>query len=162
MLQDKDDAATGGRRAGAGGFSLIELMVVVAVIGILVGIAWPSYTNYVKRANRSQAQQLMLEIANREQQYIIDARAFASIIGSGTGGLNIGSKDGWTCATTCTNGKYTVTVAADNTAAPPTFAITADPGTGVQASDGCLALNSINTKTRKTGACPGSGADLGW
>ena len=157
MLQDKDDAATGGRRAGAGGFSLIELMVVVVVIGILAGIAWPSYLNYVKRANRSQAEQLMLEIANREQQYIIDARQFTATIGAT--GLNIGNKDNWTCTATCTNGKYTVSVVVNNTAAPPTYTITADPGTGVQQSDGVLTMDSTNVKARKVG---GTGSDLGW
>lgn len=158
MFHDAMLAAIGQRRTRAGGFSLIELMVVVAVIGILVGIAWPSYLNYVKRANRSQAQQLMLEIANREQQYIIDARAYTNTIGAT--GLNIGNKDGWTCTATCTNGKYTVSVAKDTpTATPPSFTVTADPGTGVQQSDGVLTLDSTNAKTRKVG---GTGSDLGW
>lgn len=157
MLHDTMLAAIGQRRTRAGGFSLIELMVVVAVIGILVGIAWPSYLSYVKRANRSQAQQLMLEITNREQQYIVDARQFTATIGSG--GLNIGNKDGWTCTATCTNGKYTVSVTVDNAAAPPTYTITADPGSGVQQSDGVLTLDGTNAKTRKVG---GTGSDLGW
>jgi type IV pilus assembly protein PilE len=157
MLDDSEVVTTVKSREGASGFTLIELMVVVAVIGILAGVAWPSYLNYVKRGNRSQAEQLMLEIANREQQYIVDARQFTATIGST--GLNIGNKDNWTCTATCTNGKYTVSVAVDNTAAPPTYTITADPGTGVQQSDGVLTLDSTNLKTRKVG---GTGPDLGW
>jgi len=157
MLDDNEVAAVVKSRDSAGGFTLIELMVVVVVIGVLGAIAWPSYLNYVKRGNRSQAEQLMLEIANREQQYIVDARLFTATIGSA--GLNIGNKDNWTCTTTCTNGKYTVTVVVDNAAAPPIYTITADPGTGVQQSDGVLTLDSTNAKTRKVG---GVGSDLGW
>ena len=67
-------------------------MVVVAVIGILSAVAWPSYKQYVQRGNRPAAQQLMLEIASREQQYLLDARQYTATIGSG--GLNIGNVRG--------------------------------------------------------------------
>ena len=60
------------------GFTLIELMIAVAVVGILAGIAWPSYKYYVMRANRSAAQQFMLDIANREEQFMLDARSYAT------------------------------------------------------------------------------------
>ncbi|BCB26373.1 type IV pilin [Sulfurimicrobium lacus] len=45
------------------GFSLLELMIVVAVIGILSAIAYPSYQSYTKRAQRSQARSVLLEDA---------------------------------------------------------------------------------------------------
>ena len=56
------------------GFSLIELMVVVAIITILAVIAYPSYTQYLIRANRSAAQAEMLDIANRQQQFLLTNR----------------------------------------------------------------------------------------
>lgn len=44
------------------GFTLIELMIVVAVIGILASIAYPSYEDYIRRARRVDAQGIMMDI----------------------------------------------------------------------------------------------------
>lgn len=52
---------------GRKGFSLVELMIVVAVVAILVALALPSYTRYVLKANRGEAQQLLLNWANNQE-----------------------------------------------------------------------------------------------
>lgn len=51
------------RRGGLRGFTLIELMIVLIVLGVLVGVAIPSYRDYVVRANRSEARAALLELS---------------------------------------------------------------------------------------------------
>jgi type IV pilus assembly protein PilE len=52
------------------GFTLIELMVVVAVIAILAGIAYPSYTRYIVDARRTQAQGILLQVASLQEKFL--------------------------------------------------------------------------------------------
>ncbi len=59
------------------GFTLVEIMTVVVIIGILVAIAWPSYQSQLRKGRRANAQTYMSDIANKQQQYILDARAYA-------------------------------------------------------------------------------------
>jgi type IV pilus assembly protein PilE len=124
------------------GFTLIELMIVVAVIALIAMVAIPSYNSQTQKARRSDAQQLMMDIANKQQQYLLDARQFTT----SPAALNI-TKDGWTCtAANCANSFYTVTIAANNAATPPTFTITAT-ATGNQVSDGNMTLNNLGART---------------
>lgn len=125
------------------GFTLIELMVVVAVIAILVAVGLPSYQSYIIRANRSAAQQFMLGIASRQEQYLLDARTYTATLGAG--GLGLTPSD-WDCtsnAAQCTNSRYTITVAVPTAT---TYTITAT-ATGAQVSDGNLMLDNLGTKT---------------
>lgn len=118
------------------GFTLIELMVTVAIVGTLAAIAYPSYTSYLIKANRSAAQAQMLDIANRQQQFLLANRAYAS-----TNTLN---SSGYTLPSTLT-GKYTHAIVV-GTGTVPSFTITFTP-TGSQARDGDLTLNSDLVKT---------------
>jgi type IV pilus assembly protein PilE len=62
------------------GFTLIEVMIVIVVVAILMAVAIPSYREYVLRSHRSSAQAFMSTVANRQAQYLLDARAYAGSI----------------------------------------------------------------------------------
>ena len=60
------------------GFTLIELAVVVAIIGILASIAYPNYTEYVRRGHRADAQSILMDISQRQRQYFTYSRSYAA------------------------------------------------------------------------------------
>ncbi|MFS2124360.1 type IV pilin protein [Pseudomonas sp. Pseusp97] len=118
------------------GFTLIELMVVVAIVAILAAIAYPSYQQYVIRGKRSAAQAQMMDIANRQQQYLLANRSYATKTQLESGGYSLPSE-------VSGNYGYSITVGSGT---PPTFTITFTPS-GAQASDGNLTLSSDGSKT---------------
>jgi type IV pilus assembly protein PilE len=127
------------------GFTLIEVIVTVAIVGILASIALPSYQQYVVRSNRSAVQQFMLDIANRQEQFMLDVRSYTTTVGAG--GLNMPTPPEVT-------GKYTLAVTlpgvlcAGQALTPPGYCINATPVVGgMQATDGNLTLDSLGRKT---------------
>lgn len=126
------------------GFTLIELMIVVTIVGIIAAIAYPSYQNQVRKARRSEAQQLLLGASSREEQFILDRREYTDDFAE----MKFAS-DGWDCTATttkCVNNYYEVTIDVDNAATPPTYDITAE-AQGDQVSDGNLSYDSTGTKS---------------
>lgn len=123
------------------GFTLIELMITVAVIGILAAVAFPSYTQYIIRANRSAAQAQMMDIANRQQQFLLANRAYASKTTLEASGYAPPSS---------VSAKYNYAIVLNTDLTPPTtvpsFTITFTP-TGTQAADVVLKLTSEGEKT---------------
>lgn len=71
-------------RSRAGGFTLIELMVTVAIVAMLAAAAMFSYQNAQRKNNRAAAEALLASIAQQEQQYFIDNRAYALVGGTVT------------------------------------------------------------------------------
>ena len=67
------------RLASIRGFTLIELMIVVAIVGILAAIAYPSYQDYVRRAARADAQADMLELAQWMERRFTTANSYAFV-----------------------------------------------------------------------------------
>lgn len=130
------------KRRSVAGFTLIELMIVVAVIGILAAIAMPSYRDYVRRGNRAEAQAALMDLAQREQQYFLDARSYANSLTA----LNATVSD----SVTRNYGAPSFSVVAGT---PPTFSISFTP-TGDQANDACgtLGIDNAGNKTASSGS----------
>jgi type IV pilus assembly protein PilE len=66
------------RRRAHGGFTLIELMITVAIIGILLRIAFPVYTNSVKKTRRVDAKTALLDLAQREERYLATTNSYTN------------------------------------------------------------------------------------
>jgi type IV pilus assembly protein PilE len=66
------------RRARASGFTLIEIMIVVAIVGILAAIAYPSYSDYVQRSRIMDATSGLNDVRTRMEQYFQDNRTYAN------------------------------------------------------------------------------------
>ena len=116
------------------GFTLIELMIVVAVIGVLAAIAYPSYQNYVKRTKRTE---MMTEMQNEAGR--IEARKLAE------GTYDNIDKSNVSFPADHPNYTYSVARQAND------WVITATPiSNGVMQGDGVLELRSNGIKCRDT------------
>ena len=130
------------------GFSLIELMIVIVIIGVLLSISVPAYNNYVQEARRADAHAALLDIAAREERFVAQNNTYTTDISSAAG-LNL---DRNTSAEEFYN--MTVTPCAGGTIAT-CYVITAT-GVGSQAQDdGCTTItyDSAGTKSGATANC---------
>ena len=114
------------------GFTLIELMIVVVVVGILAAIAFPSYARYVEQARRADAKSALLDAAQRLERCYTQRNHYANCLT-----FPIDSPDGF----------YTVTVSPAITDTSPTFTLTATPQ-GVQDGSPCGAFTLTNNGAR--------------
>ena len=118
------------------GFTLIELMITVAIVGVLAAVAYPSYTRFIIKGNRAAAMAQMMDIANRQQQFLLANRAYATKAELTTSGYALPSE---------VSSKYSYDIAVGTSSLPAhTITFTA---TGSQSSDGVLTLNSSGNKT---------------
>ncbi len=131
----------------ARGFTLIEIVITVAIVGILVAIAVPSYQGQLRKGRRAEAQAFITQVSQKEAQYLLDARTYA--VGA-TALADLGL-----VSPTSVSNHYAVTVAAGATT--PSFTITAAATSSVQTPDGNLTLTHTGAKTRMVG-----GTDKGW
>ncbi len=133
------------------GFTLIELMIVVAIVGILAMVAYPSYESYLVRARRAEAKATMLDLSQLEERFYSNSYqyAFFDVPGGATS-----PPTGWKnyAGSSVDSRKYNISVSVPSGGTSSTYVITAAPASGF--SDpvcGTLTLNSSGTKSSSIG-----------
>lgn len=143
------------------GFTLIEIMIVVAIIGVLAAIAYPSYQGYAERTNRADMMSEMQQIASRVESNKINYKRYDRVPLSSIFLINPAT-DGSISFPSSGTALYTVTIGtgipgesswntSTNTLGGPDWTIRAIPISGQRmASDGTLTLSSAGQKCRGT------------
>lgn len=134
------------------GFNLVELMIGVAVVGIIAAVAIPSYTSQTMEARRAEGTEMLLSVASSLQNYFSDRQRYTvNFTGAPPAGLGLDAYP----VPSVNNGYYSITIT--NPAGCPItscFELVATPvAGGPQVSDGVLTLRSTGAKTR--GGNPG-------
>ncbi len=117
------------------GFTLMEVMIVVVVIGILAAIAFPSYQEHMRKGRRAAAQSHLMDVAQRQQQYLLDARSYAPDLTV----LNVATPP-------AVLSYYNAPLISTPVGTRPTFTVTIAPK-GPQTPDGDLSIDSAGLKT---------------
>jgi type IV pilus assembly protein PilE len=141
-MDTRHDSRVSPARKSRKGFSLMELMITLAVVAVLLALAYPSYARYVRKANRGEAQQLLLNWANNQEIWRSNNPTYADDVASPNG------------IPVPVHGLYTFSLGAPN---PPTASeyLLVATAQGDQAKDGvasegqCATLN-INQTGNKT------------
>ncbi|MEW6332268.1 MAG: type IV pilin protein [Pseudomonadota bacterium] len=143
------------------GFTLIEVMIVVVIIGVLVSIAYPSYQRHMIQTRRSDAQAALLQIANQQERFFTECNYYATTLtGNRACGASAGNGVLNYAAATSPDGHYALTLVqgvllADGTTSASCstwacgFSAVANPNSGAsgrQAGDGRFMINSLGQK----------------
>ena len=115
-------------------------MIVVVIVAILAAIALPSYLGQMRRSTRAEAQTYLTDLASRQQQFLVDRRAYAASIAA----LGVTAQASLT-------GKFDFTIAAAN-GPPATFTLTAT-ALGAQLQDQCPVLSINQAGDRLPATC---------
>lgn len=126
------------------GFTLVELMIAVAIMGILTAIVYPSYSDFVLRGDRAEAQRELVRLANLQEQFFVDTRSYTGVL------TNLGTN---TDPHITDTGNYSIssTVPADGL----TFILTATAQGKQSADTSCqnFFINEVGTLTATSTHC---------
>jgi type IV pilus assembly protein PilE len=132
------------------GFTLLEVMIVCVIVGILAAIVLPSYQAQLRKSRRASAQSHLMDIASRQQQYLLDNRQYASTL-SALGMTTPNDVLQYYTISACDTSATPVACVPSGT--PPVFVVTATP-IGAQAQDlsgSALSIDSTGAKLPTTG-----------
>ena len=130
--------------ARARGFTLIEVIIAMAIVAILVAVALPTYRDHMRKSRRAETQAYLMAVASRQQQFLLDTRAYAPSLA--TVGL---------AAPANVSAAYDVVVVAV-AGPPPTFTLTATPKAStdqVHERCGTLGIDQSGAKTAAVATC---------
>ncbi len=123
------------------GFTLIELMIVVAIIGILVAIAVPSYKSYVIKSGRSDAKAGLTELAGRQERFYWQQDTYTTSFGD----LKISSVS--------EKGYYNFSIASTDLLSGFVLTATADAGKSQADDTGCTVMTLSSTGVKTPNSC---------
>ena len=108
------------------GVTLMELLIVVAIVSIISAVAYPSYTQFVTRSKRTAGTGMLLQIADRQQQFFMDNKRYAASLTSlGYADDSIMVNDEGQVVTTASDDRvYNIQISASNIV---TYELTATP-----------------------------------
>lgn len=137
-------------------FTLVELMVTVAIVGILASIALPSYQEHVKKSRRADAEGALMGLANAMERHFTESNSYCDAGGTdganscGAAGTNDTGSPSIYHSQSPTSGSaaYSLTISA---VTANTYALSATP-TGAQANDKCGTLTLTNTGVKGVSA----------
>jgi type IV pilus assembly protein PilE len=133
------------------GFSLIEVLIVVAIVGILASIAYPSFSEQTRKSKRADAKETLMRLAVAQEKYFIQKGSYTTDISSGLKNSSTESSEK----------NYTLTAQAGPTGSIATsYAVTATAKSGTsQAKDSDCISFSINSRNQRTAKTSGGSAN---